>query len=291
MSTTRRTRRESRLAPLDGEADPEPLFTLHEGTAPLLLSLPHVGTEIPPELRAVLVPRALALEDTDWHLEQVYGFARDLGASILVPRCSRYVIDLNRPPTNAPMYAGANNTELVPTHFFSGDPLYRDGREPDAREIASRRETYWRPYHAAMTRELARLRGEHGHVVLWDGHSIQAVLPWLFEGRLPDLNLGTAGGASCAPSLRGALMDVLAAQTVFSHVTDGRFKGGYITRHRGRPQEGVHAIQMEMGLHAYMDDRHARVPAVTPDAARLARLQPLLRALLQTTLDWRPDGD
>lgn len=290
MSTTRRTRRESRLGPLDGEPEPPPVFTLHQGTTPLLLSLPHVGLDIPPELRAVLVPRALALEDTDWHLAEVYGFARELGASILMPRCSRYVIDLNRPPSNAKMYAGANNTELVPTHFFSGDPLYRDGREPSADEIVNRRETYWRPYHAAMTSELARLRSEHGHVILWDGHSIQPVLPWLFEGRLPDLNLGTAGGASCAMSLRGELMQVLASQKHFSHVTDGRFKGGYITRHRGRPQEGVNAIQLEMGLHVYMDEKQASVPAAAPDPAKRARLEPVLRALLQTTLDWRPDG-
>lgn len=290
MSTTRRTRRESRLGALDGEAEPEPVFTLHEGTTPLLLSLPHVGTEIPPELRAVLVPRALGLEDTDWHLAEVYGFARELGASILMPRCSRYVIDLNRPPSKAKMYAGANNTELVPTHFFSGDPLYRLGREPDKLEIESRRETYWRPYHAAMTSELARLRSEHGYAVLWDGHSIQSVLPWLFEGRLPDLNLGTAGGASCAPTLRDALMTVLASQTTFSHVTDGRFKGGYITRHRGRPQEGVHAVQMEIGLQVYMDERQACVPAAAPNPTRLAKLQPVLRSLLQAALDWRADG-
>jgi N-formylglutamate deformylase len=278
------------MGALDGEPAPEPTFTLHEGTAPLLLSLPHVGTDIPPELRPPLVPRALGLEDTDWHLGEVYAFARELGASILVPRCSRYVIDLNRPPTNTPMYAGANNTELVPTRFFSGEPLYRDGREPDRREIESRREIYWRPYHAAMISELARLRGEHGHAILWDGHSIRAEVPWLFDGRLPDLNLGTAGGASCAPSLRDRLMAVLAAQTVFSHVTDGRFKGGYITRQRGRPQEGVHAVQMEMGLHVYMDDRRAVAPAAPPDPERLARLQPLLRALLQAALDWRPDA-
>ena len=290
MSTARRTRRESRMGPLDGEPEPEPVFTLHEGTAPLLLSLPHVGLEIPPELRAVLVPRAHALEDTDWHLAEVYAFARELGASILTPRCSRYVIDLNRPPTDGKMYAGANNTELVPTHFFSGDPLYRDGREPGADEIVNRRETYWRPYHAAMTSELARLRSDHGHVTLWDGHSIQPVLPWLFDGRLPDLNLGTAGGASCATSLRAELMDVLASQKTYTHVTDGRFKGGYITRHRGRPQEGVNAVQLEMGLQVYMDEKQATAPAAPPDAEKLAKLQPVLRALLQTTLDWRPDG-
>ena len=287
MSTARRTRRESRMGPLDGEPEAEPVFTLHEGTTPLLLSLPHVGTEIPPELRAVMLPRALLLEDTDWNLAEVYAFARELGASILVPRCSRYVIDLNRPPTsNAVMYAGANNTELVPTHFFSGDPLYRDGREPDAREIESRRETYWRPYHAAMTSELARLRSEHGHAILWDGHSIQPVLPWLFEGRLPDLNLGTAGGASCASSLRDALMAVLASQTAFGHVTDGRFKGGHITRHYGRPHEGVHAVQLEKCWSCYMHEGGG----LAPEAKLMARLQPVLESLLQTTLDWRPDA-
>jgi N-formylglutamate deformylase len=267
-----------------------PVFTLDRGSAPLLLSLPHVGTELPAEIASALVPRALALEDTDWHLAEVYAFARELGASILVPRWSRYVVDLNRPPENAPMYPGANNTELVPTHFFSGDPLYRDDRPPGAREIERRVATAWRPYHDALAAELARLRTEHGHAVLWDGHSIQAELPWLFEGRLPDLNLGTAAGASCAPSLRSALMAVLAAQTGFSHVTDGRFKGGYITRHYGRPHEGVHAVQLEMGLSTYMDERRAALPVAPPDGERLARLQPVLRALLQATLDWRPDA-
>jgi N-formylglutamate deformylase len=188
------------------------------------------------------------------------------------------------------MYPGANNTELVPTRFFSGAPLYRDGRVPDEREIERRRRTYWRPYHDALAAELARLVAAHGHAVLWDGHSIQAELPWLFEGRLPDLNLGTAAGASCAPALRDALSAVLAAQTTFSHVTDGRFKGGYITRHYGRPRERVHAVQLEMGLATYMDETRAALPVAPADGARLARLQPVLRALLQTTLDWHPDG-
>jgi N-formylglutamate deformylase len=265
-------------------------FTLTRGSAPLLLSLPHVGTAIADEIVAALVPRALALEDTDWHLAEVYGFARELGASVLVPRWSRYVIDLNRPPENAPMYPGANNTELVPTRFFTGDPLYRDGRAPDEGEVERRRETYWRPYHDALASELGRLVALHGHAILWDGHSIQAEVPWLFDGRLPDLNLGTAGGASCAPALRDSLSAVLARQSSFSHVTDGRFKGGYITRRYGRPQDGVHAIQLEMGLATYMDETRARLPVAAPDPDRLARLQPILRELLQTTLDWRPDG-
>jgi len=268
----------------------EAVFALERGRAPLLLSLPHVGTVIPDDLAPSLVTRALALEDTDWHLAEVYGFARELGASVLVPRFSRYVIDLNRPPENAPMYPGANNTELAPTRFFTGDPLYREGRIPEGREIERRRETYWRPYHDALAHELARIVALHGHAILWDGHSIQAEVPWLFEGRLPDLNLGTADGASCAPSLRAALNAVLAAQSSFSHVTDGRFKGGYITRRYGRPREGVHAIQLEMGLATYMDESRATLATATVDAHRVGRLRPVLRELLQTTLAWRPDG-
>jgi N-formylglutamate deformylase len=267
-----------------------PVFTLERGTAPLLLSLPHVGTALPDDVVRALVPRALALEDSDWHLAEVYDFARELGASVLVPRFSRYLIDLNRPPENAPMYPGANNTELVPTRFFTGDPLYREGRGPDDAEIERRRAAYWRPYHDALASELSRLVATHGHAVVWDGHSIQAEVPWLFEGRLPDLNLGTASGASCAPTLRDALSAVLAAQSTFSHVTDGRFKGGYITRRYGRPQEGVHAIQLEMSLATYMDETRATLPVAAVDGERVARLRPILRALLQTTLDWRPDA-
>ena len=209
-----------------------------------------------------------------------------MGAGLLMPRCSRYVIDLNRPPENTPMYPGANNTELCPTRFFTGEPIYRDGCAPDAAEIDRRRATYWQPYHDALAAELARLRAAHGHAVLFDGHSIRAELPWLFEGRLPDLNLGTASGTSCAPSLRAALSGVLAEQSAFSQVVDGRFKGGYITRQYGRPAEQVHAVQLEMGWHCYMDDTPGAPPALAP--ARAARVQPVLRALLQTLRDWTP---
>jgi N-formylglutamate deformylase len=265
-----------------------PSFTLHRGCAPLLVSLPHVGTVIPDALKPRFVERALAVEDTDWHLDALYAFARDeLGASLLVPRCSRYVIDLNRPPENTPMYPGANNTELVPTRFFTGDALYRDGQAPDDAEIAARRDVHWRPYHDALAAELARIKAEHGHAVLWDGHSIKSELPWLFDGRLPDLNLGTASGASCAPSLRAALMRVLDAQHGYTHVTDGRFKGGYITRYHGRPHEGVHAVQLEMCWSTYMDPE---APPFALHEARAARLVPLLRELLTTCLNWKPDA-
>lgn len=261
-----------------------PTCTLRRGRMPLIVSLPHVGTHVPDDQRHRYVERALAVEDTDWHLERLYGFAAELGASLLLPRLSRYVIDLNRPPEDAPMYPGANNTELCPTRFFTGEPLYRDGLAPDAAEIARRRDTCWRPYHDALAAELARLRAEHGHVVLFDGHSIQSRLPWLFEGRLPDLNLGTAGGASCAPSLRDALAGVLAAQEPFTHVVDGRFKGGYITRHYGRPRDGVHAVQLEMCWGCYMAEK----APYAWDEAQARQVQPLLRRLVETMLAWRP---
>jgi len=261
-------------------------FDLYPGHTPLLVSLPHVGTHIPQALRPLYVPRALAVEDTDWHLDSLYAFVRTLGAGLIVPRHSRFVIDLNRPPENTPMYAGANNTELCPTRFFSGDPIYREGQAPDARAIDARLQTYWQPYHAALRTEMDRLQAVHGHAILFDGHSIRSQLPWLFEGTLPDLNLGTASGTSCAPALRSALQAVLQGQDDFSQVVDGRFKGGYITRCFGQPASGQHAVQLEMCWSTYMPEQ----PPYTIDPTRAAQLAPVLRALVQAMLAWRPDA-
>lgn len=263
-------------------------FELHGGTTPLLVSLPHAGTWIPEELRHRYVPRALDVEDTDWHLPTVYDFARQMGASVLVPFVSRYVIDLNRPPDDTPMYPGANNTELCPTRSFEGRPLYLDGQEPSKEEIAERVSRWWHPYHRALMDELAALKARHGYALLWDGHSIRSELPWLFEGRLRDLNLGTADGHSCAGGLREALGEVLRGQTALSHVIDGRFKGGYITRRYGRPDDGVHAAQMEMTFASYMVEEHRPWRL---DSERLAhKLQPVLESLLGAMLDWRAEG-
>jgi N-formylglutamate deformylase len=259
-------------------------FTLEPGTAPLVISMPHVGTLIPRELQPRLQPRALRVEDTDWHLDRLYAFAGELGASLLVPNESRYVIDLNRPSDNTPMYTGVNNTELVPTRFFTGEPLYRAGGEPDALDVLRRVEEHWQPYHDALRAELDRVRAAHGHAVLFDAHSIKSELPWLFEGTLPHLNLGTVEGRSCAASLRQALIAALASQQRFSHVTDGRFKGGHITRHYGHPEDGVHAVQLEMCWRAYMDEG----PPPAWSDARAAAITPLLRKLVQTMVDWRP---
>ena len=260
------------------------VFTLHRGTQPLLVSFPHVGTQIPADQRHRYTERALQVEDTDWYLDRLYAFAADLGASLIVPRHSRYLIDLNRPSDNRPMYAGQNNTELCPTRHFTGEPLYREGQAPDEAEVHRRVAVYWQPYHDALREELARLHAVHGHAVLFDSHSIKSELPWLFEGTLPHMNLGTVGGTSCAPALRDALAAVLAMHAAYSHIVDGRFKGGHITRACGRPQQGIHAVQLEMCWRAYMDE----TPPYRWHDARAAEVTPLLRRLVQAMLGWRP---
>jgi N-formylglutamate deformylase len=259
-------------------------FTLHQGRSPLLISMPHVGTHLPEDLKPRLVERALQVEDTDWHLDRLYAFAKDLGASLIVPVESRIVIDLNRGSDNQPMYPGRNNTELCPTRFFTGEPIYREGGAPGDAEILERVATHWQPYHGAVTQELQRLKATHGHAVLFDAHSIKGELPWLFEGALPDLNLGTVEGRSCAASLRTAVYAVCARQQAYSHVLDGRFKGGHITRHFGQPESGVHAVQLEMAWRAYMDED----PPYAWHAAKAAAITPLLRELVQVMIDWRP---
>jgi N-formylglutamate deformylase len=258
--------------------------TLHRGITPLLISLPHVGTVIPDDQRHRYTARALQVEDTDWFLDRLYAFARDLGAGMIVPTESRYLIDLNRPSENLPMYPGANNTELCPTRHFTGDPIYLDGLAPDEVEIRRRVDVYWRPYHRAVRDELTHLKAAHGHAVLFDAHSIASTLPWLFEGTLPHLNLGTVNGSSCAPALRDAIAVLFASQHRYSHVVDGRFKGGHITRHFGRPQDGIHAVQLEMCWRAYMDES----PPWRWHDERAAEVTPLLTQLVKTLRDWTP---
>lgn len=259
-------------------------FKLVEGTAPLLVSLPHDGTALPTAIAARATPAGKRVADTDWHVGVLYAFARDLGASVIVPRWSRYVADLNRDPAGQALYPGRSETALVPVTTFAGEPIYADGDQPGEQEIALRRELYWEPYHAALADELRRLRARHPRVVLWDGHSIRSRVPMFFDGQLPDFNLGTASGASCSRTLQDALVGVLreradGAAGRCSHVVNGRFKGGYITRHYGRPETGVEAVQLELAQYTYMDeDSFAFLPE------RAAPVQQVIRALLETCL-------
>jgi N-formylglutamate deformylase len=257
-------------------------FHLHQGSAPLLISMPHVGTAIPADMASTMTPAALLRQDTDWHLCELYAFAAGQGASVLSAQWSRYVVDLNRPPDNASLYPGLNTTGLCPLDTFAGAPLYQGGTQPDAAEVALRVERYWQPYHHALQGELARLLAHHGRVVLWEAHSIAAEVPRLFEGRLPDLNFGTADGRSCDPVLSAVLTGLARDQDRYSVVLDGRFKGGYITRHYGKPEQGVHAIQLELCQYLYMDETMPY--AFRPERARV--LQVLLRLLTGAAIGW-----
>jgi N-formylglutamate deformylase len=255
----------------------EPVFSLHQGSSPLLVSVPHAGTHIPPAMRHLFTPKALAVEDTDWHLDVIYDDVKTQHASLLRPHLSRYVVDLNRPPDGAAMYPGVNNTGFCPTTDFEGLAIYQAGCAPDAAQMAQRRVDYWQPYHDALAQELARIKAVHGYAVLFDGHSIKSHLPWLFEGKLPDLNIGTASGSSCATNLREAIAHLLAQQNGFTYAIDGRFKGGYITRHYGQPSQGIHAVQLEMCWSTYMQE----AAPFTLDPQRHARLAPVLQQLTQ----------
>jgi N-formylglutamate deformylase len=221
--------------------------------APLLLSIPHAGAEIPAQFAGGLVSAWLARRDADWWVDRLYDFATDLGATIVATSISRTVIDVNRDPSGASLYPGQATTELCPTTTFDGEPLYRTNAAPDEEAIAQRRSAYHAPYHAALAEEIQRLRDRHPKIVLYDCHSIRSRIPRLFAGELPHFNLGTYAGASCAPALTAAVEEVCDG-TSFARVTDGRFKGGYITRHYGRPAEGVHALQMELACRAYLKE-------------------------------------
>ncbi|HZT55784.1 MAG TPA: N-formylglutamate deformylase [Burkholderiaceae bacterium] len=257
--------------------------TLHAGDAPLVISVPHAGIELPPALALRLTPAALAFPDTDWHVASLYDFAPALGVTMIVARHSRYLIDLNRPPDDAALYGAAAKTGLCPTHSFAGEPLYRDGStELAPAEIEQRRAQYWQPYHDALATLLDATRRRYGYALLLDAHSIRSVVPRLFAGRLPDVNVGTYDGRSCAAAVTEAVRNCLAAAPGWSQVIDGRFKGGHITRHFGRPGERVHALQIELAQCAYMDEVGAGY-----DPERAAPLRALLRAIIEALLRMR----
>ena len=262
----------------------EDVFALTRGTAPLLVSIPHAGTRIPPALEARMTPAALQRADVDWHLPRLYEFVHAMGATVIAANVARHVIDLNRPPEAESLYPGQDVTGLLPIDTFRKEPLYLPGELPGAAEREERRERYWRPYHAALRDELERLLAKHGQVVLWDAHSICSVLPRFFEGKLTDLNLGTADGRACVASMQVAVEAPMRAQDDYSHVSNGRFKGGWITRHYGAPQRGIHALQLELCQCTYMDE-------TAPFAYRTdlaSRVQPLLRRMVAAAVEARP---
>jgi len=270
--------------------------TLQRGPSPLIVSVPHSGTAVPEDLVPRLTPLALTVPDTDWHVAELYDFAPALGASLIVARYSRYLIDLNRPPDDAALYAGAPRTGLCPVSSFAGEALYLAAgadAQPGAAglgadEIAQRRRQYWDPYHDALRRLAAETRARHGYALLVDAHSIRSTVPRLFEGRLPDINLGTHDGRACAPLVGATVQARLEAAPRWSHVVNGRFKGGYITRHYGQPASGVHALQIELAQCAYMEESAPGEPGrYAPE--RAAALRALLRLVLEALLALPPE--
>ena len=254
-------------------------FQFSAGKLPLLLSIPHAGTQLTPEVEAGLSEAAQGLPDTDWHIPLLYDFAREMGVSVLVGHYSRFVIDLNRPSDNQALYSTAT-TGLYPETLFDGTPTFKPGMTPTPRQRAGYLQHIWQPYHDKIQQELARIRQQHGYALLFDAHSIVSVIPRLFDGPLPDLNLGTNDGASCSLALAQQLTTRCSEQSQFSWVLNGRFKGGYITRAYGKPQEHQHAVQLELAQCRYMDE----APPFSWRADKAAQLQPLLQQLMQTML-------
>jgi len=259
-----------------------PKFKFRPGSVPLLVSMPHAGTYIPPDVAANLSEAAQRLPDTDWHLERLYDFLDGLGASVLIATHSRYVIDLNRPIDDANLYPGQDTTGLCPVDTFAREALYLPGREPDAVAIEQRILNYWQPYHAMLEQELQRMHDTHGIALLWDAHSICSVVPRFFAGRLPDFNIGTASGASCDPGLAQQLWEIAQSTPNYRSVLNGRFKGGYITRHYGQPDRQRHAVQLELAQAAYMEEQFP----YRFNGTLAGQVQPVLHRFLTAMLAW-----
>jgi N-formylglutamate deformylase len=268
-------------------------LTVERREAPLLVSLPHTGTELPPDIEARCVSPWLARKDADWWIDKLYDFARGLGATVIHTAISRTVIDVNRDPSGVSLYPGQETTELVPSTTFDGEPLWKPGMRPDAGEIERRRCTYFDPYHAALGEEIARLRASHPRVVLYDCHSIRSVIPRLFPGELPVINIGTNAGAACDLALAEPIA-ALASASRYSSVVNGRFKGGWITRHYGAPAQGIHAVQVELACRGYLREPLGPVSEanwpVPFDPAFAAPIRVTLGAMLEECLLFAKDG-
>ncbi|MEQ8665833.1 MAG: N-formylglutamate deformylase [Rhodospirillales bacterium] len=261
----------------------EPIFDFTPGSGPILISCPHVGTIVPDDIAACFTDAGRAIADTDWNVHRLYeAAARVLDLPMITATHARYVIDLNRDPSGRSLYKGADNTELCPTTTFDREPIYREGCEPDILEVDTRRRRYHKPYHDKLAEVLDDIRARHGVAILFEGHSIRSEVPRFFEGRLPDFNLGTVAGESADGELAARVFEALDGADGFTAVHNGRFRGGYITRHFGRPTEGCHALQLEKAQAIYMDE----TPPYGYRVDLAARVEPVIRRMLETALDW-----
>ena len=259
------------------------MIEISQGSSPLVLGLPHTGTKVPAAVWEVLNDTGRALADTDWHIHDLYEDLVEGVTSVRTP-IHRYVIDANRDPAGISLYPGQNTTTLCPLTDFDGLPIYRDGMTPDEAEIARRRDSYHAPYHDALAAELDRVKAIHGFAILYDCHSIRGDIPFLFEGRLPDFNVGTNLGTTCDPAIEAMVVSRCQAAEGYSDILNGRFKGGWTTRHYGRPADGLHAIQMELAQAIYCQE----TPPWSYTPARAEILRGHLTHILTDLCNWRP---
>ena len=258
-------------------------ISIRQGSAPLILSIPHAGTEIPDSMQSALVSTWLARKDADWWLPELYAFADTLDATVIRTRISRTVIDVNRDPSGASLYPGQATTGLCPTETFDGEPLYLPTKAPNEAEILLRRVKYFDPYHETIAAEIARLRRLHHAIVLYDCHSIRSEIPRLFQGVLPNFNIGTNDDKSCDAAITDRVAAICGADPRFTYVVNGRFKGGYITRHYGNPEEGINALQMELACRAYMDEPALPAPESWPSPFNPnTPILPILKTILES---------
>ncbi|WP_137136330.1 N-formylglutamate deformylase [Rhizobium sp. FKY42] len=247
-----------------------------QGNSPVILAFPHTGTELPADLWDRLNDNGKLLADTDWHIHHLYA---DLLPNATTVRATfhRYVIDANRDPSGTSLYPGQNTTDLVPTTDFDGLPIWKKGEEPTNCDIRLSLADFHAPYHAALAAEIERVKAIHGVAVLYDCHSIRSNIPFLFEGRLPDFNIGTDMGRTCDRRIEAAAKDAAANAAGYTHVLNGRFKGGWTTRHYGRPATGMHAIQMEL---AQITHLQTEAPPFAYDQQKAERLRVHLKTIL-----------
>lgn len=258
-----------------------PVFDYTSGTLPIILSIPHAGTEVPGHIVEHMTDKAKLIPDTDWHVHRLFEFAKDSGIHIIKARYSRYVVDLNRDPEDHSLYPGQFTTGLCPVNLFDGSAIYKPDAAPNASEIRERVRDYWKPYHAKLDELISSSLFQHGCAVLFDAHSIASQVPNLFEGTLPELNLGTNDGRSCCLALHDALSYVC-EKSPYTHVVNGRFKGGYITRHYGNPLRNVQAMQLEISQSTYMEN----YPSFAYDEVRAKKLEKTLEQFLKTLRQW-----
>jgi N-formylglutamate deformylase len=257
------------------------VFKLRRGNSKLIVSMPHVGTQLPESLNIRMTKLAKDLPDTDWYLEELYDFLKELDVTVIAANYSRYVVDLNRSADDMSLYPGSNVTGLCPIDTFSGELIYQQEMSLDATEIKNRLKMFWHPYHDALTSEIARVKALHGDVIVWDAHSIRSVVPRFFDGELPQLNIGTADGTTCQPKIIEKALSIIKSYDDYSWVDNGRFKGGFITRHYGQPSQGINAIQLEIAMRSYMDESSSR-PKFDNDKAQSLRV--LLKSMMQSII-------